>query len=132
MRRERERSDFCRYEDAAGRVVDFHALRVTYATSLGRQGVPLQKAQKLMRHSDPKLTSNAYTRFELHDLHDAVARIGRPLCPPSRPPSTVTSVHDVALPCTESDDTAPTPDMERARPASGKARAKQAPSWCPL
>ena len=101
-------------------MVDFHALRVTFATLLGRQGVPLQKAQRLMRHSDPKLTANIYKRFELHDLHEAAARIGRSL--PSRSPSrsTATSSHDAALPCTTDDDAASPPDMERARPASEK------------
>jgi hypothetical protein len=29
----------------------------------------------LMRHSDPKLTANIYTRLELHDGREAVARI---------------------------------------------------------
>ena len=62
------------YETGAG-VLDFHALRVTYATMLARAGVSLVQAQQLMRHSDPKLTANVYTRLELHDGHAAVARI---------------------------------------------------------
>ena len=37
--------------------VDFHALRATFATSLARADVPLVQAQRLMRHSDPRLTS---------------------------------------------------------------------------
>ncbi len=47
--------------DGAGRVADFHALRTTFGTNLARGGVPLQVAQKLMRHSTPTLTSNVYT-----------------------------------------------------------------------
>jgi integrase len=35
-------------------------------------------AQKLLRHSDPKLTSNVYTRMELKEAHDAVDRIELP------------------------------------------------------
>jgi hypothetical protein len=35
-------------------------------------GVPLTVAQRLMRHSDPKLTSNLYTDVWLLDLHGAV------------------------------------------------------------
>ena len=62
------------YETGAG-VLDFHALRVTYATMLARAGVSLVQAQQLLRHSDPKLTANVYTRLELHDGHAAVARI---------------------------------------------------------
>jgi integrase len=56
-------------------VADLHALRVTYATMLARAGVSLVQAQKLMRHSDPKLTSVIYTRLRLDDAHEAVARI---------------------------------------------------------
>ncbi|MGL4464590.1 MAG: tyrosine-type recombinase/integrase, partial [Planctomycetia bacterium] len=48
-------------------VVDFHALRVTFITSLHRAGVPLATAQKLARHSDPKLTSNVYGKMDLFD-----------------------------------------------------------------
>jgi integrase len=50
-------------------------LRVSYATSLARAGVPLAQAQRLMRHSDPKLTANVYTRLELSDARAAVAKI---------------------------------------------------------
>ena len=56
-------------------VADFHSLRVTYATMLAHAGVSLVQAQVLMRHSDPKLTANIYTRLQLHDGHAAVARI---------------------------------------------------------
>ena len=62
------------YETAEG-VADFHALRVCYATRLARAGVSLVQAQKLMRHSDPKLTANIYTRLRLDDAHEAVAKI---------------------------------------------------------
>lgn len=58
-----------------GEVLDFHALRVTYCTLLARAGVPLVQAQKLMRHSDPKLTANVYSRLGLVDGHAAVARL---------------------------------------------------------
>lgn len=62
------------YTDAAG-TVDLHALRVTYATLLARNGVSLAQAQRLMRHSDPKLTANVYTRLRIEDGHGAVAKI---------------------------------------------------------
>jgi integrase len=55
-------------------VVDFHALRATFATSLARAEVPLVVAQHLMRHADPKLTANVYTKLELHDKREAVER----------------------------------------------------------
>ncbi|MBI3722716.1 tyrosine-type recombinase/integrase [bacterium] len=62
------------HETAEG-VLDFHGLRVTFATSLARADVPLALAQKLMRHSTPMLTANVYTKLELHDGRAAVARI---------------------------------------------------------
>jgi integrase len=55
-----------------GRVVDFHALRTTFITTLALSGVPLTVAQKLARHSDPRLTANTYTHLGLADLGRAV------------------------------------------------------------
>ena len=62
------------HETADG-VLDFHGLRVTFATLLARADVSLQQAQKLMRHSTPVLTANVYTKLELHDGRAAVAKI---------------------------------------------------------
>jgi integrase len=59
-------------EDERGRIVDVHSLRMTFGTWLARAGVPLTTAQKLMRHSDPKLTANLYTDAALLDLQGAV------------------------------------------------------------
>jgi integrase len=55
-----------------GRVIDLHALRVSFITHLALGGVPLAVAQKLARHSDPRLTSNVYTSLSLAELHKAV------------------------------------------------------------
>jgi integrase len=55
-----------------GRVIDLHALRVSFITHLSLGGVPLVVAQKLARHSDPRLTSNVYTSLSLAELHKAV------------------------------------------------------------
>ena len=63
------------YADAAGRVVDFHALRTTFGTALARAGVALQVAQRLMRHSSPALTSNIYTVLGREDERAAVASL---------------------------------------------------------
>lgn len=43
--------------DAQGRTVDVHSLRHTFATLLARNGVSPGVAQKLMRHSDTRLTT---------------------------------------------------------------------------
>jgi hypothetical protein len=61
-------------------------------------GVPLTVAQRLMRHSDPKMTANVYTDIRVLDLHGAVG------APPSVVPKVVpaggTSGHFGALPGT--------------------------------
>jgi integrase len=63
------------YAAAAGRVVDFHALRTTFGTALARCGVALQVAQRLMRHSSPTLTSRIYAVLGREDKRAAVAAL---------------------------------------------------------
>jgi Phage integrase family len=53
---------------------DFHALRHTYLTLLGRHGVDLRTAQELAGHSTPELTAR-YTHRRLHDLTGAVNKL---------------------------------------------------------
>ena len=55
------------FEADSGRA-GFHSLRVSFASNLGRPGVPIQTARELMRHSTIELTAKVYTKFELHDL----------------------------------------------------------------
>ena len=69
------------FEDERGDVFDFHSLRGQFITQLGRSGVSLVEAQKLARHSDPKLTANHYTHLSLHDLTSAVSRLAAPRMP---------------------------------------------------
>ena len=52
-------------KDARDRVLDFHALRMTYITHLRLAGVSLDMAKRLARHSDVRLTEDIYTDFEL-------------------------------------------------------------------
>ncbi len=61
--------------DAQGRTVDVHCLRHTFATLLARNGVMPATAQKLMRHSDIRLTMNVYTHLDLADTASAVAAL---------------------------------------------------------
>ena len=63
------------YKDGLGRAADFHALRHTCGTLLCKAGVPLTTAQKIMRHSDPKLTANIYNHVEDSDKAEAIAKI---------------------------------------------------------
>lgn len=64
--------------DATGRVVNFHSLRTTFGTWLARAGVPIQHAQKLMRHSDPKITAAFYTKLGDDDLAGQLDRLPAP------------------------------------------------------
>ena len=63
-RERREASDFLTYCDADGLFADFHANRHTFISRLGRSGVSLLTAQKLARHSDPRLTANVYNHLD--------------------------------------------------------------------
>lgn len=53
---------------------DRKSLRKTFGTHLAKAGVDLRIAQRLMRHSDPKLTSMIYTDPVLLDMRGAVDR----------------------------------------------------------
>lgn len=54
--------------DGKGRRIEFHAMRHTFNTQLLKKGTPLANAQKLMRHTDPRLTANAYAgQFPLQE-----------------------------------------------------------------
>ncbi len=55
-----------------GEKIDIHALRHTYASRLMRNGVGLAQAQRLLGHSDPKLTMAIYTHLGIEDLRGAV------------------------------------------------------------
>jgi len=57
----RENSEFLLYCNKAGLFADFHGLRHTFITNLGRAGVDPKTAQILARHSDIQLTMNVYT-----------------------------------------------------------------------
>ena len=76
------------------RQFDFHALRGQFITELGRQGVSLQEAQKLARHSDPRLTANHYTHLSVHDLSRSVGKL--PTLPEPQP-SQATGTDDATI-----------------------------------
>ncbi len=58
-----------------GQRIDIHSLRHSFASALGRAGVGLIQAQKLLGHSDPKLTAAIYTHLGVEDLRAAVERM---------------------------------------------------------
>lgn len=53
--------------DANRKVLDFHALRHTFATRHARNGTPPQVLQRLMRHSSIDLTMKCYADLRLED-----------------------------------------------------------------
>jgi integrase len=63
--------------DDRGFVLDLHSLRHTYGTRLSRWQVGLTQAQKLMGHSDPKLTAKVYTHLEVQDLRATMDEVER-------------------------------------------------------
>lgn len=58
--------------DSRGEKLDIHALRHTAATRMLRNGVGLAKAQRVLGHSDPKLTAATYGHLAVDDLRGAV------------------------------------------------------------
>ena len=64
------------YKDQEGHVVDFHALRHTYATNLTRSGVHPKIAMDLLDHSDINLTMAYYSHTDVKER--AKALIGLP------------------------------------------------------
>jgi integrase len=71
QRTEWERSDFLAYVDAEGRYADFHGLRHTFITMVGKAGVSPKEHQDLARHSTYALTGR-YTHSRFYDLSAAV------------------------------------------------------------
>ena len=63
------------YQDAAGRYVDFHALRHSFISLVGQSGATVKEAQTLARHSTSALTLDVYTHIGLNDERQAVERL---------------------------------------------------------
>ena len=63
---------------ALPRKMRFHDLRGTTATLLARAGVPLVIAQRILRHTDPRLTANIYTHVDVGGLRAGIDRLGIP------------------------------------------------------
>lgn len=62
------------YETEQG-YADLHSLRVKFGTDLALADVPLALTQKLLRHSDPSLTANVYTKAGIDAYAEAVGRL---------------------------------------------------------
>jgi hypothetical protein len=63
------------YQDEAGLVADFHALRHTFITNLANGGVHPKIAQALARHSTITLTMDRYSHTLVEEQCTAVAAL---------------------------------------------------------
>jgi integrase len=80
-RSEAEGTDFLAYRDAEGRYADFHGLRHTFITMVGKAGVSPKEHQDLARHSTYALTGR-YTHSRFYDLAAAVQALPIPTAGP--------------------------------------------------
>jgi integrase len=71
QRDEMAQGDFLAYRDAQGRVIDFHALRHTFITMVGKAGVSAREHMDLARHSSYAMTAR-YSHAQFYDLAAAV------------------------------------------------------------
>ena len=75
--RDKKGKKYYRYytEDSDGWVIDLHALRTTLGTTLAREGVPPQLAQRIMRHQDFRTTLKHYTVLGLSDTARGMEKV---------------------------------------------------------
>ncbi len=75
QRQAMDKTDFLKYRDRDDQQADFHALRHTYLSRLGRSGASAKVMQRLARHSTVELTIGRYTHAGLSDLSAAVNKL---------------------------------------------------------
>lgn len=81
------------YIDQHGRYADFHSLRHTFVSNLGKAGVSPKITQSLARHSDINLTMNVYSHLELEEQAEAIKHL------PPLPAKTSAGVVPKLVPC---------------------------------
>jgi integrase len=90
QRAEREQSDFMAYRGADGRFLDFHGLRHTFITMVGKSGVSAREHMDLARHSSYAMTAR-YSHSRFYDLAAAVQALPLPLGGPAPQAETVSA-----------------------------------------
>ena len=58
------------------RLLRFHDLRGMTATLLTKAGVPLVVAQRILRHTDPRITSNINSHAKMDDMRNGSTKSG--------------------------------------------------------
>lgn len=74
----RQKANFLLYQDETGRFADFHCLRHTFITNLGRAKVSPKTAQTLARHSNINLTLGIYTHIDQDEQIAAINSLPEP------------------------------------------------------
>lgn len=97
QRRMRDSSDFLCYYDHDGRQADFHALRHTSISGVGRTGTTLKVVMPLARHTTPRMTLR-YMHTGLHNLTSAIDQL------PTFPVGQIDQGQRERLPATGTDD----------------------------
>jgi integrase len=87
-RNEMARGDFLAYVDSQGRYTDFHALRHSFITMVGKMDVSPREHQDLARHSSYALT-NRYSHSRFYDLAAAVQALPIPTRGPGQEAATL-------------------------------------------
>ena len=104
--------------DELGLVYDFHGLRHTFATLGAKAGIPLAVMQKLMRHSDPKLTAGIYTHVLIADKAHELAKLPSLLPTAPKQATARTGTDDLDEPPAMNDTPAKTPKKWDRKPDS--------------
>ena len=112
----RNDSDCLTYRDEKGLFADFHANRHTFITRLGRSGVSLMTAQKLARHSDPRLTSNIYNHLEEDEKATAIGNL--PGLPTTNSDAPESSVAPIVAPVSDTSCHSEAAQVPNEKPAS--------------
>jgi len=72
------------HQDQSGQYADFHALRHSFITSVGKAGATVKEHQRLARHSKPELTLGVYTHLSISDERRALEKIPQIIEPDKR------------------------------------------------
>ncbi len=66
------------------RPIRFHDTRHTTATLLLKAGVPLATVQRILRHSDPRITSETYGHLDIDDMREGLEHLSATLGGPRK------------------------------------------------
>ena len=81
-----ERCDMKLWPTGLPRRVRFHDVRHTTATLLLKAGATLAVVQRVMRHSDPRITADTYGHLDVTDMRAALERLSFAPASPHGPP----------------------------------------------